>query len=143
MSGYDSTLRLKKNDDLGRWRFAADIAGVIRSTPADWSARIGIFGRWGEGKSTVLHFLEEMLKPEGNIIFYFTPGRFKNLMSFGPSLERRFWKTRAGQLELESPWKGVTRKVQETLESTGLSELGEGAADFSARRSSTEAPWVW
>ena len=40
MSGYDSAQRLKKDDDLGRWRFAAEIAAVIRSTPADWSARI-------------------------------------------------------------------------------------------------------
>jgi ATPase subunit of ABC transporter with duplicated ATPase domains len=66
MPGYDSAQRLKKDDDLGRWRFAAEIAEVIRSTPTDWSARIGIFGKWGEGKSTILHFLEEMLRPEGN-----------------------------------------------------------------------------
>jgi KAP family P-loop domain len=79
MSGYDSAQRLKKDDDLGRWRFAAEIAEVIRSTHADWSARIGIFGKWGEGKSTVLHFLEEMLKPEGNIIFYFTPWAVQKL----------------------------------------------------------------
>lgn len=70
MSGYDSAQRLKKDDDLGRWRFASEIAPVIRSTPAGWSARIGIFGKWGKGKSTVLHFLEEILKPEGNIVFY-------------------------------------------------------------------------
>lgn len=129
MSGYDSALRLKKDDDLGRWRFAADIAGVIRSTPADWSARIGIFGRWGEGKSTVLHFLEEILKPEGNIIFYFTPWAVQELdelwAEFGKALLEALEQA---NLEVESPWKGVTRKVQETLESTGLSELGEGAA---------------
>ena len=79
MLGYDSAQRLRKDDDLGRWRFAAEIAEVIRSTPADWSARIGIFGKWGEGKSTVLHFLEEMLKPEGNIVFNFTPWAVQEL----------------------------------------------------------------
>ena len=79
MSGYDSAQKLKKDDDLGRWRFASEIASVIRSTPAAWSARIGIFGKWGEGKSTVLHFLEEMLKPEGNIVFYFTPWAVQEL----------------------------------------------------------------
>src|SRR5450631_3850876 len=35
MSGYDSAQKLKKDDDLGRWRFASEIASVIRSTPAD------------------------------------------------------------------------------------------------------------
>jgi predicted KAP-like P-loop ATPase len=57
LSGYDAAQKDRKNDDLGRWRFAAEIAEVIRSTPPEWSARIGIFGKWGEGKSTILYFL--------------------------------------------------------------------------------------
>jgi energy-coupling factor transporter ATP-binding protein EcfA2 len=131
MSGYDSAQRLKKDDDLGRWRFAAEIAEVIRSTPADWSARIGIFGKWGEGKSTILHFLEGMLKPEGNIVFYFTPWAVQELnelwAEFGKALLDALEEA---ELDVESPWKGMTRKVQETLGSTGLSDLGEGAAEF-------------
>ena len=131
MSGYDSAQRLKKDDDLGRWRFAAEIAEVIRSTPADWSARIGIFGKWGEGKSTILHFLEGMLKPEGNIVFYFTPWAVQELnelwAEFGKALLDALEEA---ELDVESPWKGMTRKVQEKLGSTGLSDLGEGAAEF-------------
>lgn len=129
MPGYDSAQRLRKDDDLGRWRFAAEIADVIRSTPADWSARIGIFGKWGEGKSTVLHFLEEMLKPEGNIVFNFTPWAVQKLdelwEEFGNALLEAL---EAEKLEVESPWKGMTRKAQEKLESTGLPNVLEGAA---------------
>jgi hypothetical protein len=131
MSGYDSAQRLKKDDDLGRWRFAAEIAAVIRSTPADWSARIGIFGKWGEGKSTVLHFLEEMLKPEGNIVFYFTPWAVQELdelwAEFGSALLEAL---EAEKLEVESPWKGATRKVQERLGATALPDVVQGAAEF-------------
>jgi hypothetical protein len=131
MSGYDSAQRLKKDDDLGRWRFAAEIAEVIRSTPTDWSARIGIFGKWGEGKSTILHFLEEMLKPEGNIVFYFTPWAVQELdelwAEFGKALLEALEQA---DLDVEPPWKVMTRKVQEKLGSTGLSELGEGAAEL-------------
>ena len=129
MLGYDSAQRLRKDDDLGRWRFAAEIAEVIRSTPADWSARIGIFGKWGEGKSTVLHFLEEMLKPEGNIVFNFTPWAVQELdelwEEFGNALLEAL---EAEKLEVESPWKGMTRKVQEKLGSTVLPDVVEGAA---------------
>lgn len=131
MSGYDSAQRLKKDDDLGRWRFAAEIAEVIRSTPADWSARIGIFGKWGEGKSTVLHFLDEILKPEGNIVFYFTPWAVQNLdelwEEFGNALLEAL---EAEKLEVESPWKGVTRKVQEKLGSTVLPDVVQGTAEL-------------
>ncbi len=131
MSGYDSAQRLKKDDDLGRWRFAAEIAEVIRSTPADWSARIGIFGKWGEGKSTVLHFLEEMLEPEGNIVFYFTPWAIQELdelwEEFGNSLLEAL---EAEKLEVESPWKGMTRKLQEKLGSTVLPDVAQGTAEL-------------
>jgi predicted KAP-like P-loop ATPase len=129
--GYDSAQRLKQDDDLGRWRFAAEIAEVIRSTPTDWSARIGIFGKWGEGKSTILHFLEEMLKPEGNIVFYFTPWAVQELdelwAEFGKTLLEALEQA---DLDVESPWKATTRKVQEKLGSTGLSEMGESAAEL-------------
>src|ERR1700722_5812921 len=129
MSGYDSAQRQKKDGDLGRWRFAAEIAEVIRSTPTAWSARIGIFGKWGEGKSTILHFLEEMLKPEGNIVFYFTPWAVQQLdelwEEFGNALLEAL---EAEKLEVESPWKGATRKFQEKLGSTVLPDVAQGAA---------------
>lgn len=129
MSGYDSAKRLRKDDDLGRWRFGAEIADVIRSTPSDWSARIGIFGKWGEGKSTVLHFLEEMLKPEGNIVFYFTPWAIQELdelwAEFGNALLEAL---KQSGVDAESPWKDVTRKVQGAIDSSGLGEVGETIA---------------
>jgi hypothetical protein len=131
MSGYDSAQRLKKDDDLGRWRFAAEIAEVIRSTPADWSARIGIFGKWGEGKSTILHFLDEMLKPEGNIVFYFTPWAMQELdelwEEFGDSLLDALEEEK---LEVEFPGKGTIRKLQEKLGSTGIPDLVQGGMEL-------------
>ncbi len=131
MPGYDSAQRLKKDDDLGRWRFAAEIAEVIRSTPSDWSARVGIFGKWGEGKSTVLHFLEEMLKPEGNIVFYFAPWAVQKLDELWEEFGNALLETlESEKLEVESPWKGMTRKFQEKLESTVLPDVAQGAAEL-------------
>ncbi|MFP5231159.1 MAG: P-loop NTPase fold protein, partial [Acidobacteriota bacterium] len=126
----DSAQRLRENDDLGRWRFAAEIAEVIRSTPADWSARIGVYGKWGEGKSTVLHFLEEMLK-EGNVVFYFTPWAVQQMdelwAEFGDAL---LTALRAANLGVEPQWKEAARSLQEKLESTALTDMAQGAAAF-------------
>jgi KAP family P-loop domain len=131
MLGYDSAQRLKKDDDLGRWRFAAEIVQVIRSTPAEWSARIGIFGKWGEGKSTVLHFMEEMLKGHGDIVVNFNPWAIRDLdelwEQFGISLSEAL---EVEDLAFESPWKGVVRKLQDKLGSTALPQVAQGTAEF-------------
>lgn len=131
MPGYDSAQKIREGDDLGRWRFAAEIAEVISSTPPDWSARIGIFGRWGEGKSTVLHFLDAMLRPEGNIVFCFNPWSAEALdelwAEFGTSLLDAL---KQHNLAVESSVKEMARWAQKKFESTGLSELGEGAAEL-------------
>jgi len=131
MAGYDAAQRTRRTDDLGRWRFAAEIAEVIRSTPTDWSARIGIFGKWGEGKSTILHFLDEILKPEGNVVFYFNPWAVQELdelwSAFGMALLEALDEA---HLVAESSLRGTARKIQEKLESTGVADLGEGVAEF-------------
>ena len=58
-SGYDASQFKREHDDLNRWRFASEIVEVISATPPDWSVRIGVFGKWGEGKTTVLRFAEQ------------------------------------------------------------------------------------
>ena len=71
--GYDSPARTREEDDLDRWRFASDIVETITTTPSDWSVRVGVFGKWGEGKSSVLHFIERMLEDDGHLVFWFNP----------------------------------------------------------------------
>lgn len=131
MPGYDNAQKTRDADDLGRWRFAAEIAEVIRSTPPDWSARIGIFGKWGEGKSTILHFLEEILKPEQNIVFSFNPWAIQELdelwAQFGRSLLEALED--AG-LAAESSFKEGVRKLQGKLDDTPLASMSETAAEL-------------
>jgi predicted KAP-like P-loop ATPase len=86
-SGYDAARSRREEDDLDRWRFAAEVVEVILATPADWSARIGIFGKWGSGKSTVLRFAEQMLKESKSIVFWFNPWAVQDWNAiFGKSL---------------------------------------------------------
>lgn len=131
MAGYDSAQRTRIADNLGRWRFAAEIAEVIRSTPPEWSARIGVFGRWGEGKSTILHFLDQMLKPEGNIVLYFNPWAVRGLdqmwAEFGKNLMEALEKD---GLLAESALREAARTIQQRLGSSDVPELAGGASEF-------------
>jgi KAP family P-loop domain len=128
--GYDSALNLREEDDLDRWRFAAEIAEMIASTPVDWSARCGVFARWGEGKTTVLRFLERMLEEQESIVLWFNPWAsqsFDDLMNeFG---DRLLETLSAKGLAVESPMKRLFRKAEQKLEGGAASVLAGGAAD--------------
>jgi hypothetical protein len=132
--GYDSALREKVDDDLGRWQFAAEIAEVIRSTPPEWSARIGIFGKWGEGKSTVLHFVDGMLQSEENIIFTFNPWAVQDLedmwAEFGAQLIEAL---KEAEIFVDPRWKALARSAQSKLGATGLADVAEGAASLAGQ----------
>ena len=51
--GFDSPKKIKAQDRLNRWKFAENIYSIVKNTPQDWSNRIGIYGGWGEGKTSV------------------------------------------------------------------------------------------
>src|SRR5262245_16808045 len=76
--GFDAPTRTQTEDDLDRWRFAAELVSLMTSTPIEWSVRIGVFGKWGEGKTSVLHFAEQMLKSDGHLVFWFNPWAVTN-----------------------------------------------------------------
>src|SRR6516225_104023 len=76
--GFDAAQVDHREDDLNRWRFAAEIVQLVLDTAPDWSVRIGIFGKWGEGKSTILRFAEVMLRQRDSIVFSFSPWAVQN-----------------------------------------------------------------
>lgn len=60
-------------DALRRWPFARSIYQLIHGAPKEWSLRVGIFGRWGEGKTTVLNFIEQMAVKDTCPVAKFNP----------------------------------------------------------------------
>ena len=129
--GYDAFANRREQDDLDRWRTSADIFQTVQSTPSEWSARIGIFARWGEGKSTVLGFLGHMLEEEGSIVFWFNPWAsetFDDLLAdFGRKLLRALDEK---NLLVESPVKAWLRRAGDSVSGTGISELTEGGLEL-------------
>lgn len=127
--GYDTAEAQKQEDDLDRWRFASEIVEVVLATPPDWSARIGIFGKWGEGKSTVLRFAESMLREKGSVVFTFSPWAIQNWNDlwedFGNHLSEAL---DAAGIPFDHSWTKGLKASGKWLESTGVGHLAESAA---------------
>ncbi|KHS98325.1 P-loop NTPase fold protein [Pectobacterium brasiliense] len=73
----DSPIYDQEHDRFSRWGFSERIAQVIsrRSDPS--SIVIGLYGIWGDGKTSVLNFIEKSLETDENVIcIKFNPWRF-------------------------------------------------------------------
>jgi predicted KAP-like P-loop ATPase len=71
--GFDAAVRRREDDFLNRWPLAKEIYGIAITGPQDWSVRVGIYGEWGTGKTSVLEFISEMAKQDGQILVRFNP----------------------------------------------------------------------
>lgn len=74
--GFDSPVVNREDDHLNRWPLAREAFGIATTGPADWSVRIGIYGEWGSGKSTVLGFVGQLAEKEGHVLIQFNPWQY-------------------------------------------------------------------
>lgn len=92
----DQPVRTKADDYFQRYGFAACIAQVISNRRQSRSLTIGVYGSWGEGKTSVMQFIEQELAAQGDaIVVQFNPWRFAD----EPSLLRAFFTTLAEHLK--------------------------------------------
>lgn len=110
MMHSDSPVSKQEEDAFQRFPFANRIATVIKGHKGTDSFVVGVYGRWGEGKSSVLNFIKNELTEDGNtIVIDFNPWMFANedqlLLSFFNVLS-------AG---IERPLKSRKEKVGKTM----------------------------
>lgn len=79
MASLDTDQPKKKaeEDRFKRYDFAKRIAGIIENNRVDQSLIIGIYGKWGEGKTSVMNFIKAELPPE-TVIVNFNPWLFSD-----------------------------------------------------------------
>jgi hypothetical protein len=70
-AGHDAPLSHVDGDFYDRWPVASAIADTIFSVPETWSTRGGVFGQWGEGKTSVLRLLQRDLIDRGAVTVWF------------------------------------------------------------------------
>jgi hypothetical protein len=61
----DDPIALWDDDLLGRAAFARELIALLKGAPADASFRVGIYGEWGEGKTSVMRLMETHAVAEG------------------------------------------------------------------------------
>src|ERR1035438_311996 len=76
--GIDSPKDTKDEDKLNRWSFAEEVYALIKDTPKEWSVRIGIYGGWGEGKTTVLRFLNSIANNDKQVVIWLNTWEYQN-----------------------------------------------------------------
>lgn len=73
----DSPVIAKEQDRFSRWAFSDRVAQVISKRTDPSSIVIGLYGIWGDGKTSVLNFIEKSLEKNDNVIcIKFNPWRF-------------------------------------------------------------------
>lgn len=100
----DSPLKEPSHDRLGRWGFSKRIAEAISSREDSSSLTVGIHGPWGEGKTTVLNFIEHALEESGDDIIS---------LRFNP------WRTGSEEELIVSFFQAIAEGLDRSLE-TGL-----------------------
>src|SRR5215470_830047 len=89
----DSPASRREDDLLRRWNLAKTIYDLVRGCPQEWSPRVGLYGGWGEGKTSVLNFIESLAHEEGIPVLWFSPwnaqDRVELWTAFSAELERR------------------------------------------------------
>nr|WP_241878810.1 P-loop NTPase fold protein [Psychrobacter sp. PraFG1]UNK05407.1 KAP family NTPase [Psychrobacter sp. PraFG1] len=76
---YSSDAPVSKIDDdeFSRWSFSERVAQVIADRKDSSSIVIGLYGAWGDGKTSVLNFIEQSLVGTDDVIcIKFNPWRF-------------------------------------------------------------------
>lgn len=127
LRGFDAAA---EEDLLGRWPLAKRVANTLTSAPATCSVRVGVFGRWGAGKSSVLNFVKQLVEPDGHVVVEFSP--------WGCTDSAQMWRAfmaavvkglAANGQNVKGAWK-VSSKFSKTMDT--VKKLGEARAESKA-----------
>jgi hypothetical protein len=129
----DKPASIQSEDCFQRYEFSKRIASIVTKPSIDKSLIIGLYGRWGEGKTTVMNFIQKEL-PKETITVNFNPWLFSDeqhlLKSFFVSISDSLGasdKTKKEKIgELLSDYGGAIGSVTQFVgfNTDGLEKLG-------------------
>lgn len=70
--GHDAPIQSEQEDLLNGMVVARAIHRVLATTPRAWSTRIGLFGPWGSGKTSVLNLLRGLEEADDALVVSFS-----------------------------------------------------------------------
>jgi len=117
--GFDSAVRVQGEDKLDRYKFARELYGVAVTGPAEWSVRIGIYGEWGTGKTSVLQMIETMARKDNHVAVWFDPWEYSSkdtlwqafVLAVFDELKDKFAVEGLGDAAKRKSWLGKTQEI--------------------------------
>lgn len=70
--GHDAPIESPADDLLDSQGVARAMHRFLKTTPPSWSTRIGLFGRWGSGKTSILNLLRTLEEADGALVVSFS-----------------------------------------------------------------------
>lgn len=70
--GHDAPIESRDDDLLDGFRVAHAMHRVLSAAPKTWSTRIGLYGAWGSGKTSILNLLREIEEANGAWVVNFS-----------------------------------------------------------------------
>jgi predicted KAP-like P-loop ATPase len=146
----DKPIIKKEQDHFNRYKFSKRIAETIINRNKDDGLVIGLYGIWGEGKTSVLNIIEsELTNADDVLIVKFNPWRFKDedalILNFLNNLSERLdieLNTRKEKIgEFLKKYGSVTSvfnldlsKIGDTFSDTQLEDLKKRVNEFLKER---------
>ncbi|MFJ1338414.1 P-loop NTPase fold protein [Pseudomonas caricapapayae] len=102
-AGHDAARSRHEEDGLDRLSLAKSMYRTIKATPAGYSTRIGLYGEWGAGKTTVLNFLSDIAQAHNDVVVHVSAWRAEDADSFVTSLSQAM-RAKVKALKIAEPW---------------------------------------
>lgn len=109
-AGHDTAIQRPEDDLLNGSNIARSIHRMIRTTPPTWSSRIGLYGTWGSGKTSILNLLRLLEEKDGSLVLSLSAWSVSD-ESEVVALIYEMLEQRLRAEGIESPFKQKAKKV--------------------------------
>lgn len=108
--GFDAPVAKLEDDFLNRAPLAREVYSVAVNGPIEWSVRIGVYGEWGSGKTTILEFVSSFAKQDDNLVVWFNPWEHESKESLWRAFVLKLYSEVEGKLGITATAASARRK---------------------------------
>ena len=115
----DSPITVESDDLFGRAALANNLANLLLHVPRETSCRIGVYGEWGSGKTSVLELVRRFLEKQGHVTVWLLPWA----LGSSDAVLRRLMSDLAEKLKIgQKPWYSLSKAAEAGVSATKLAE---------------------